>query len=148
MAMPRVALMNEPPVPPELVSRSVPPSSVTTPLVPSAPVAGMLTTPPVMVTGPVKALLVRLSFVVKKKPGGAMSEWLFGHDVEGARLGVFAPVGHAIFRPDTRKHILCIAGGSGIAGMMSILARACGGDHCAHWDDHVFFGVRTVRAAV
>src|SRR5262249_60686430 len=55
----------------------------------------------------------RLSFVVKKKPGGAVSEWLFGHDVEGARLRVFAPVGHAIFRPDTRKHILCIAGGSG-----------------------------------
>jgi len=89
----------------------------------------------------------RLSFVVKKKPGGAVSEWLFGHDVEGARLGVFAPVGHAIFRPDTRKHILCIAGGSGIAGMMSILARACGGDHFADWDGHVFFGVRTARDA-
>jgi len=28
----------------------------------------------------------RLSFVVKKKPGGAVSEWLFGEEVEGARL--------------------------------------------------------------
>ena len=89
----------------------------------------------------------RLSFVVKKKPGGAVSEWLFGHDVEGARLGIFAPVGHATFRPDIRKHILCIAGGSGIAGMMSILARACGADHFAGWDGHVFFGVRTARDA-
>src|SRR5215831_14664059 len=89
----------------------------------------------------------RLSFVVKKKPGGAVSEWLFGHSVEGARLDVFAPVGHATFRPDGRKHILCIAGGSGIAGMMSILARACGADHFAGWDGHVFFGVRTARDA-
>src|SRR5262249_61504897 len=61
----------------------------------------------------------RLSFVVKKKPGGGVSEWLFGPDVEGARLGVFAPVGHATFRPGIRKHILCIAGGSGIAGVLS-----------------------------
>jgi len=88
----------------------------------------------------------RLSFVVKKKPGGAVSEWLFGgHDVEGQRVGVFGPVGHATFRPDIRKHLLCIAGGSGIAGMMSILARACGDEHFAGWDGHVFFGVRTAR---
>ena len=89
----------------------------------------------------------RLSFVVKKKPGGAVSEWLFGPSVKGARLAIFAPVGHATFRPDIRKHILCIAGGSGIAGMMSILARACSADHFAGWDGHVFFGVRTVRDA-
>jgi toluene monooxygenase electron transfer component len=89
----------------------------------------------------------RLSFVVKRKPDGAVSEWLFDHDVEGARLGVFAPVGHATFRPDIRKHVLCIAGGSGIAGMMSILARACDDDHFAGWDGHVFFGVRTARDA-
>lgn len=89
----------------------------------------------------------RLSFVVKKKPGGAVSAWLFGGDVEGARLGLFAPLGHATFRPDTRRHVLCVAGGSGIAGMMSILALACREGHFAAWDGHVFFGVRTVRDA-
>jgi len=87
----------------------------------------------------------RLSFVVKKKPGGAISEWLFAGDVEGTRLGLFAPLGHATFHPDVRKHVLCIAGGSGIAGMMSILSRACGAEHFAGWDGHVFFGVRTLR---
>src|SRR5262249_57483588 len=76
----------------------------------------------------------RLSFVVKKKPGGAVSEWLFGPDVEGARLDIFAPVGHATFRPDIRKHILCIAGGSGIAGRMSILARPGHAGHFVDWD--------------
>ena len=86
-----------------------------------------------------------LSFVVKKKPGGAVSERLFGEGIEGARLGVFAPIGHAIFMPDVRRHLLCIAGGSGIAGMMSILSLACQEDHFAGWDGHVFFGVRTAH---
>jgi toluene monooxygenase electron transfer component len=88
----------------------------------------------------------RLSFVVKKKPGGGVSEWLFGGgDVDGARLGLVAPLGHATFHPDVGKHVLCIAGGSGIAGMMSILSRACGAAHFAGFDGHVFFGVRTAR---
>ena len=87
----------------------------------------------------------RLSFVVKKKPGGAVSEWLFGDGVEGARLGVVAPLGHATFHPGQGKHVLCIAGGSGIAGMMSILSLACHAGHFSGWDGHVFFGVRTAR---
>lgn len=86
----------------------------------------------------------RLAFVVKKKPGGGVSEWLFASDVTGARLSVFAPVGHATFHADTPKHVLCIAGGSGIAGMMSILALGCEASHFRAWDGHVFFGVRTV----
>jgi len=89
----------------------------------------------------------RLSFVVKKKPGGGVSEWLFGDDVEGAHLGVVAPLGHAIFQPGHGKHVLCIAGGSGIAGMMSILARAGQESHFTAWDGHVFFGVRTAADA-
>jgi toluene monooxygenase electron transfer component len=87
----------------------------------------------------------RLSFVVKKKPGGAVSDWLFGDGIDGTRLGVFAPLGHAIFQSDLRKHVLCVAGGSGIAGMMSILSLACQDAHFATWDGHVFFGVRTAR---
>jgi toluene monooxygenase electron transfer component len=87
----------------------------------------------------------RLSFVVKKKPGGAVSEWLFGDGVNGTRLGLFAPLGHATFVPGLQKHVLCIAGGSGIAGMMSILERAGEAGHFAEWDGHVYFGVRSER---
>ncbi|HEX2442210.1 MAG TPA: 2Fe-2S iron-sulfur cluster binding domain-containing protein [Methylomirabilota bacterium] len=89
----------------------------------------------------------RLQFVVKKKPEGGVSEWLFGSDVDGTRLDVFAPLGHATFSPGLPRHLLCIAGGSGIAGMMSILARACQDEHFAERDGHVFFGVRTGRDA-
>jgi toluene monooxygenase electron transfer component len=90
----------------------------------------------------------RLSFVVKRKPGGGVSEWLLGdRPVEGTRLDVFGPVGHAIWQPGTAKHVLCVAGGSGIAGMMSVLAHACQAQHFAQWDGHVFFGVRGARDA-
>ena len=87
----------------------------------------------------------RLSFVVKKKPGGAVSDWLFGTGVDGTPLALVAPLGHAIFHPDVDKHVLCIAGGSGIAGMMSILSRACRERYFDGHDGHVFFGVRTER---
>jgi toluene monooxygenase electron transfer component len=87
----------------------------------------------------------RLSFVVKNKAGGAVSAWLFGEPVAGTPVGLFAPLGHATFQPGVGKHVLCIAGGSGIAGMMSILARACRAGHFSAWDGHVFFGVRTAR---
>jgi toluene monooxygenase electron transfer component len=45
------------------------------------------------------------------------------------------------------KHILCIAGGSGIAGMMSILARAAEARYFERHKVWVFFGVRTLRDA-
>jgi toluene monooxygenase electron transfer component len=87
----------------------------------------------------------RLSFVVKKKPDGALSEWLCRDDVEGARVGVAGPLGHAVFRPDACKHVLCVAGGSGIAGMMSILSRGCREGYFNAYDGHLFFGVRGER---
>jgi toluene monooxygenase electron transfer component len=87
----------------------------------------------------------RLSFVVKQKPGGAVSAWLAGGGVDGAGLRLFAPLGRATFHPDVGRPVLCIAGGSGLAGMMSILALACRAGHFAAWDGHVFFGVRTAR---
>ena len=86
-----------------------------------------------------------LEFVVKRKPDGGFSEWLFGGSRDGERLDVFGPLGKAIFDPGLRKNILCIAGGSGIAGMMSILARAAAEGYFEHHSGALFFGVRTMR---
>jgi toluene monooxygenase electron transfer component len=86
----------------------------------------------------------RLAFVVKRKPGGSVSEWLFAPEAEGARVSVFGPLGRATFAPDLGQPILCVAGGSGIAGMMSILARAAGARHFDRYPGDVFFGVRTL----
>jgi len=86
----------------------------------------------------------RLEFVVKRKLGGGFSEWLFGSVREGAPLALFGPLGKATFYPAVGRNILCIAGGSGIAGMMSILARATEERYFESHDGWMFFGVRTM----
>ena len=89
----------------------------------------------------------RLDFIIKRKPDGGFSEWLFGGDRDGARLQSFGPLGKATFDPSVGKNLLMIAGGSGIAGMRSILARA---ERERYFERHrgwVFFGVRTMRDA-
>lgn len=85
----------------------------------------------------------RLSFVIKRKPGGGFSEWLFCRDVTGAELSLFGPLGRAVWRPSEDRDILAIAGGSGIAGMMAILEHATRAGHFSRRRGDVFFGVRT-----
>lgn len=88
----------------------------------------------------------RLDFVAKKKPHGGVSRWLEG-DVEGRAVRLFGPLGSATFFPNLGRNILCIAGGSGIAGMMSILERASQEHYFEQFEGHVFFGVRTIEDA-
>ena len=87
----------------------------------------------------------RLDFVVKSKPGGRFSEWFFGDGVEGAPVHLFGPLGHATFDPEIAQDLLCIAGASGIAGMMAILSCACQAGYFERHRAEVFFGVRTAR---
>jgi len=84
-----------------------------------------------------------LSFVVKRKPEGKFSDWLFDNDVDGKKLRVYGPLGRATFRPEDAKNVLCIGGGSGIAGMMAIVAHGCRDSYFADHKGYVFFGVRT-----
>ncbi|MBM3731993.1 MAG: 2Fe-2S iron-sulfur cluster binding domain-containing protein [Acidimicrobiia bacterium] len=85
----------------------------------------------------------RLEFVIKAKPGGKFSEWLFAAERNGARMRVYGPLGRAVYRSEEDKNFLCIAGGSGVAGMMAIIAGADGAGHFARRRGYVFFGVRT-----
>jgi toluene monooxygenase electron transfer component len=86
----------------------------------------------------------RLRLVVKEMAGGKFSQWLFGGDPSGRELAVFGPLGRATFHPEEDKDILCVAGGSGIAGVMSILERAVREGYFKERSGHVFFGVRTL----
>jgi toluene monooxygenase electron transfer component len=89
----------------------------------------------------------RFDFLVKRKPDGGFSQWLFGGDRDGAPLEAFGPLGKATFEPSLGKNLLLIAGGSGIAGMRSILARAERSGYFERQRAWVFFGVRTLRDA-
>lgn len=87
--------------------------------------------------------LDRLSLLLKRKPGGRFSDWFFDEIAGEAAVHVFGPLGRATFRPEERRNIICIAGGSGIAGMMSILESATRAEHFHAHNGAVFFGVRT-----
>ena len=84
----------------------------------------------------------RLDFVVKRQPGGGFSGWLESGRA-GSSLDVFGPLGSATWRPGGGKDLLCIAGGSGVAGMMSILSQAVSSGHFVDRRGYLFFGVRT-----
>ncbi len=84
-----------------------------------------------------------LDFLVKRFPGGALTTWLFDEAVDGVRVSLFGPLGRATFEPELGQNICCIAGGSGIAGMMAILAHANAIDYFANRGGDVFFGLRT-----
>jgi toluene monooxygenase electron transfer component len=84
-----------------------------------------------------------IALVLKRKPDGGFSEWLLAERQNDPEVKVFGPLGRAVFRPDEGKNILCIAGGSGIAGMMAILECAVAADYFRDHTGAVFFGVRT-----
>ncbi len=82
-------------------------------------------------------------FVVKRKPDGAFTEWLFSSAKLGDCVEWFGPLGKAIFTPQEQRTIVCIAGGSGIASIMSILEAGSASRHFDHFEAAIFFGVRT-----
>ena len=83
------------------------------------------------------------TFVVKQKPGGVLSGWLYSSAKPGDGVEWFGPLGKAIFAPQEQRAILCIAGGSGIASIMSILEVGCSSRHFDLFEADIFFGVRT-----
>jgi toluene monooxygenase electron transfer component len=89
----------------------------------------------------------RLDFVVKRKAEGGLTPWLFDRALEGPEVQWFGPLGRAIFEPGGGEDILCIAGGTGIAGMLSILRCAARTGHFARSRGRVFFGVRAMHDA-
>lgn len=86
----------------------------------------------------------RVRFVVKHKPGGGFTDWLFGGDASGSEISLFGPLGKATYRPGEDEDLLCITGGSGIAGIMSILKHATETGHFKTHKGWLFFGVRTL----
>ena len=86
-----------------------------------------------------------LELVIKRLPHGKFSDWLFDEFKHESSVTVFGPLGAAVFEPELDKDIMCIAGGSGIAGMMSILTHGCQDQYFADHEAHLFFGVRAPK---
>lgn len=82
--------------------------------------------------------------VVKRKPRGGFSDWLFSGSIDGTTVKGFGPLGRATFTPRENKNLVIAAGGSGIAGMMAILERAIQANYFDSHRGYVFFGVQTL----
>lgn len=64
------------------------------------------------------------NFMVRQVPQGRVSALLFDSLAPGARAGIDGPLGLAHLQADSTRSIVCIAGGSGLAPMRSIVDAA------------------------
>jgi len=83
-------------------------------------------------------------FMVRKKPSGQMSNALFNLAPD-ATLGIDGPYGNAYVREDNARDIVCIAGGSGLAPMVSILEATRGSQQLRQREKWLFYGGRASR---
>lgn len=82
-------------------------------------------------------------FQVKRVPGGAGTGFLFDELQVGQSVTIDGPYGMAYLREDSPRDIVCIAGGAGIAPMISI-ARGASKDAGGR-PIHFFYGGREAR---
>ena len=68
-----------------------------------------------------------LAFVVKEKPGGHASRYLFEELAAGDTVNLEGPYGRAYLRTPPEREIVCVAGGSGLAPMLSVVRAAIAG---------------------
>ncbi|QEN17566.1 2Fe-2S iron-sulfur cluster-binding protein (plasmid) [Mycolicibacterium sp. ELW1] len=69
---------------------------------------------------PQRADATMVEFVIKAKPGGSGSIWLFDEISLGDSLMVEGPYGRAYARPNSEQPVLCVAGGTGLAPILAI----------------------------
>lgn len=84
---------------------------------------------------------VELNLLIRKG-GGAFTNALFD-GAANTPVNVFGPLGRATFSCSEDRPFVAIAGGSGIAGILSILHHALSGEHFQKHRSHVFFGLRS-----
>ena len=82
-----------------------------------------------------------LAFIVKEKPGGHASRYLFEELATGDTVHLEGPYGRAYLRTPPEREIVCVAGGSGLAPMLSV-ARAAIAEPNAP-PVRLFFGVNS-----
>jgi toluene monooxygenase electron transfer component len=84
-------------------------------------------------------------FQIKRVPGGAATERLFGTIRSGDAISVDGPYGMAYLREDAPRDILCLAGGSGLSPMIAIARQAAASEALAGRTLHFIYGGRAAR---
>ena len=82
-------------------------------------------------------------FIVRRVPGGVGTVTLFDRVPVGSEITLDGPYGLAYLRTEAPRDIVCIAGGSGLAPVLSIARGAMREPKLAGRNVHVFYGART-----
>ena len=82
-------------------------------------------------------------FIVRRVPGGRATGALFDELEIGDEVTVDGPYGLAWLRTDNDRDIACVAGGSGLAPMLSVARGAAAAGLLATRELHFFYGART-----
>ena len=85
----------------------------------------------------------RLEFHIRRVPGGVTSEYVHDELKTGDRVALEFPLGSSYLRQHHSGPILCVAGGSGLAPIKSIVETALA--HGMKQPIHVYFGARGER---
>ncbi|HEY4295052.1 MAG TPA: 2Fe-2S iron-sulfur cluster-binding protein [Paraburkholderia sp.] len=84
-----------------------------------------------------------LHFQVRRVPGGKGGSVLFDVVQPGARIEIDGPYGHAWLRREVKRDIVCLAGGSGLAPMISIARGVAADPALCNVNLHFLYGGRT-----
>jgi toluene monooxygenase electron transfer component len=87
----------------------------------------------------------RWEFQVKRTASGAGTGALFDRLAPGDAIEIDGPYGMAYLRTDVARDIVCIAGGSGLAPVMSIARGVAADPAMAAVKVHIFYGGRGAR---
>lgn len=88
-----------------------------------------------------------LHFLIRNAGTGLVTGRLFETATVVGRVRFFGPLGRATYDPAERRPFVAVAGGTGIAGILSILDHATEAEHFAHFPSHLVFGLRTPGTA-
>ena len=84
-------------------------------------------------------------FNIRRVPGGKTTSYLFDGIKPGDEVSLDGPYGLAYLREDAPRDILCLAGGSGLAPMVSITRAAAVSDKLQDRKIHFIYGGRSAR---
>jgi len=82
-------------------------------------------------------------FIVKKMPNGAASNVLFDQYKLGDTVSIDGPYGLSFLQLESKRDIVCVAGGSGLSPEMAILKAAATAPSLIEQDIYLFYGGRT-----
>lgn len=83
-----------------------------------------------------------VQFIIRRVTGGTSTEILFDKLEPGEKCQIDGPYSSAYLRNDNSRPIICIAGGSGLAPMLSVIRGALASRVHVHSDLYFYYGGR------